>query len=358
VSTFALQATLLVVAGLLLGSLVAWLTRRQAITFRYTLAWSVIAGLALLAVPLVPIVEPVASSFALSPSALLTVVVALILGVIALQLSVSASRLGQRLDDLAIAQALSSARLGPISARPGSGTLVIVPAYNEERTVGHVVASIRSLGHDVVVIDDGSTDGTAEIVAKEGGALLQLPTNLGVGAALRTGLRYACQHGYRCVVQCDADGQHPPESIDLLLEERERTGMDLLIGSRFIHPGTAKPPLPRRFAMWVLARSASNAAEVRVSDATSGFRVIARPLMQELARAMPNHYLGDTYEVVVAAGRAGYRIGEVGVEMLDRRHGKSSASTVAATTFTVRALAVVALRAQPSLWPATPDGRR
>jgi hypothetical protein len=353
-SPFALQATLLVLAGTGLGLLVARLTRMRAISFRFTLAWAIIAGIAILAVPLLPVVEAVAARLALSPSALLTVAVSVVLLTIALQLSVTVSALGMRTDELAIAFALSSEVASLSAGEPSrdAEALVVVPAYDEQESVGDVVRRARSVGLAVVVVDDGSSDATAQVAAEAGAVVLQLPTNLGVGAALRTGFRFALREGHTRVVQCDGDGQHAPEEISRLLEEHRSRNVDLLIGSRFLTGEAARPPVVRRFAMRLLARSASRAVGVPITDATSGFRVISTPLLEEFATRLPNHYLGDTYEAVVAAGRAGFRIAEVPVPTIERPHGSSSASVLAATTFTVRVLAVVGIRAHALFRPA------
>lgn len=347
-SPFALQATLLLLAGAGLGLLVLRLARIQAISFRFTMAWAVIASIGILAVPLIPLVEPVAAGLALSASALLTVAVSIVLLAIALQLSVSVSRLAERTDVLAIALALSGesdvnrTKLSYHSA----DALVVVPAYNEQATVGDVVSRARSTGADVVVVDDGSSDATARLAAEAGAVVLRLPSNLGIGAALRAGFQFALLSGYARVVQCDGDGQHAPEEIPRLVEEQRSQDVDLLIGSRFLTEGEgARPTAPRRFAMRLLARSASRAVGVPITDATSGFRVIASPLLEEFAAKLPSHYLGDTYEAVVAAGRAGFRVAEVPVPSIERPHGSSSASALEATKFTFRVLAVVGIRA-------------
>src|SRR5262245_27319874 len=91
--------------------------------------------------------------------------------------------------------------------------LVVVPAFREATTVGEVVCAVRAAGFDCVVVDDGSPDGTTAVARAAGATVLRLAVNLGVGAALRCGFRYAESHGYDAVVQCDADGQHPPQAI-------------------------------------------------------------------------------------------------------------------------------------------------
>ena len=220
--------------------------------------------------------------------------------------------------------------------------LVVVPAWNEGASVGTVVAGLREHGHDVVVVDDGSTDATAA-AARAGGAtaVVSLPVNLGVGGALRCGFRYAVDHGYDLVVQCDADGQHPPDQVGRLLDAQAATGAHLVIGSRFlgVEAGMAVGG-NRRLAMRVLARIASRAAGRPITDASSGLRAIARPLLDEFARSYPVHDLGDTFEAIVVAGRAGYRVEEVAVTMAPRETGRSSAGALAALAFLARALVV------------------
>ena len=221
--------------------------------------------------------------------------------------------------------------------------LVVVPTWNEAATVAGVVAEVHSHGYDVVVIDDGSTDGSAHEAARAGAATVRLPINLGVGAALRCGFRYAVDHGYEAVVQVDADGQHPVAAIDTLVEAATATGAHLVIGSRFVaEEAGMRVGRLRRAVMAGMARTASRATGTRITDSTSGFRVIREPLLSEFARTFPAHYLGDTYEAVMTAGRAGYSVREVAVAMRDREHGQSSASPLAAVRLTVRAVVVAA----------------
>ena len=225
------------------------------------------------------------------------------------------------------------------------GLLVVVPAWNEELSVGDVVSGLRAFGLDVLVVDDGSKDATSRVAAAAGAEVVRLPINLGVGGALRCGFRYAVKRGYEAVVQCDADGQHLPSEIAALVAAQSASGAHLVIGSRF-HPEADgfEVGIVRRFVMRLLARSASRSTGVSISDATSGFRLFAEPLLSAFAAEFPAHYLGDTYEAVATAGRAGYSVVEIPVRMRARAHGQSSASPVAAARLTIRALVVVGAR--------------
>ena len=231
-----------------------------------------------------------------------------------------------------------------------ANTLVVVPALNEESSLASVIAEIKSCGYEVLVINDGSTDGTADVARASGARLLDLPINLGVGGALRAGFKYACERNFQAVVQVDADGQHPADEIVHLLNEANTSGAHLVIGSRFLSDGTSmEVGRVRRFVMRLLARSATNATQSPITDATSGFRIIQQPLLTEFSRTFAVNYLGDTYEALIAAGRAGYVVREIPAALRPRQNGESTASLVQAVTFTLKGLAVTALRIHPRI---------
>lgn len=217
--------------------------------------------------------------------------------------------------------------------------LVAIPAHNEERSIGEVVRSAISTGLPVLVVDDGSSDNTSSIAEDAGATVLRLPVNLGVGGARRCAYRFARDNGFTRVAECDADGQHPVHAIPQMIAEADSLDLDMLIGSRFTdrRDSSVEPSRLRRLAMGMLARSASRAARTRITDATSGFRVIREPLLSALAAGLPSYFLGDTYEAIISAGRSGYRISETAIEMGHRWHGSSSASATAASRFVLRA---------------------
>lgn len=229
-------------------------------------------------------------------------------------------------------------------------TLVVVPAFNEESSLASVIAEIRSCGYEVLVINDGSTDNTVDVARMSGARILDLPINLGVGGALRAGFKYACERNFQAVVQVDADGQHPADGIVHLLDEANASRAHLVIGSRFLSDGTSmEVGRVRRFVMRLLARSASNATRSPITDATSGFRIIQQPLLTEFSRTFAVNYLGDTYEALIAAGRAGYVVREIPAALRPRQNGESTASLVEAVTFTLKGLAATALHIHPRI---------
>ena len=224
-------------------------------------------------------------------------------------------------------------------------TLVIVPAFNEAGSISDVLTELKSFNYQVLVVSDGSSDGTSDISRSMGIRVLDLPLNLGVGGALRAGFRFAVKEKYSAIVQIDADGQHPAGEIENLIAAANGYQAQLVIGSRFLSDGTSmKVGIVRRLVMRVLARSSSRATGTNITDTTSGFRIICEPLLTKYAMSFPTNYLGDTYEAVVAAGRSGYKVIEIPAAMRERTAGESTASIAQSLRFTVKGLIVALLR--------------
>jgi glycosyltransferase involved in cell wall biosynthesis len=233
-------------------------------------------------------------------------------------------------------------RLTGLCADPRGAVLVVIPAFNEEANVASVVDEVQQHGLPALVVDDGSTDRTAEVAEQAGAVVLRLPVNLGVGGALRCAFRYAVAHGYRTVVQCDADGQHDPGEIHLLLDAMAHDTADLVIGSRFASSASGYDVgWGRRLAMRRLARTASRQTGARITDATSGFRAIGGRLLGSFAATYPAEYLGDTVEALARAGQSGHRVTEVAVRMRPRSSGVSTASSITSLWYLLRVMAAV-----------------
>lgn len=221
--------------------------------------------------------------------------------------------------------------------------LVIVPAWNEARNVGHTVAEVRqaSPSYDVVVVDDGSADDTADVAREAGATVISLPFNLGVGGAMRTGFTYAHRHGYRRVIQVDADGQHNPADIARVLEGLKDA--DISIGARFAEVGDYSVGGPRKWAMLFLARTVSRVAKARLTDVTSGFRAANERALAQYIAYYPAEYLGDTIDSLVAACHAGLVVTQVPVAMRPRAHGNPSKGPVGASIYLLRSVFALAL---------------
>ncbi|QYG13354.1 glycosyltransferase family 2 protein [Microbacterium sp. PAMC22086] len=221
--------------------------------------------------------------------------------------------------------------------------LVIVPAWNEESNVGVTVREVLAADdrYDVVVVDDGSTDRTAEVARGAGAAVLPLPFNLGVGGAMKTGFTYAQRHGYDCAIQVDADGQHNPANIAEVLEGLRVA--DISIGARFADVGDYSVRGPRRWAMVFLASVVSRVAKAKLTDVTSGFRAANSRAIAQYVRYYPAEYLGDTIDSLVAAAHAGLRVTQVPVAMRPRNHGRPSQGPIGSSIYLFRSVFALGL---------------
>lgn len=226
---------------------------------------------------------------------------------------------------------------------PPEPTLVIVPAWNEARNVGNTVREILSSvdGMDVLVVDDGSTDGTAAVARAAGATVLTLPFNLGVGGAMRTGFTYAQRRGYARAIQVDADGQHDPADIVRVLDGLERA--DISIGARFADAGDYEVRGPRRWAMLFLAGVLSRVARTALTDVTSGFRAANDRAIEVYVRYYPAEYLGDTIDSLVNAVHSGLTVTQVPVAMRARAHGRPSQNPVGAAKYLLRSVFALSL---------------
>mgnify|MGYP003509892210 CR=1 FL=1 len=215
--------------------------------------------------------------------------------------------------------------------------LVVVPALNEEQAVGAVVRDVHTAVPDALclVVDDGSTDATADVARAAGATVLQLPFNLGVGGAMRAGFRYARAHGHDVVVQVDADGQHDAAYIPQLVAALAEA--DIVIGARFAGIDDYGVRGPRRWAMRALAFAVSRVAHHKLTDVTSGFKATGPAAVRLFAHTYPAEYLGDTVEALVIAARSRLRITQVPVRMRERQGGEPSHRPARASVYLLRA---------------------
>ena len=202
--------------------------------------------------------------------------------------------------------------------------LVVVPAFDEEESLPATLAEIRARapGVDIVVVDDGSGDGTRDVARAAGVPVLALPVNLGVGAALQTGFLHALEEGYDVAVQLDADGQHDPADLAKLLAPIEAGRANLSIGSRYVDGASGyHAPVLRRIGMVLFSALATAVTGRPLKDTTSGYRAYDRGVM-ELCRAdFPQDY--PDAPLLIQLARAGFVLEEVPVAMRPRTRGQS-----------------------------------
>lgn len=225
-------------------------------------------------------------------------------------------------------------------------TLVFIPAWNERDSVAAVIAGVRECmpEADLLVIDDGSTDATAERAREAGALVASLPFNQGLGAALQTGYLHALREGYDVCAHLDADGQHPPREVARLLEEIYADRADLVIGSRYREPERAgsddyKPTLSRRIGTGVFRFFLTLATRQRFTDTTSGMRAANRRVMALFSE----HYSPDFAEIesLQLAVREGLRVEELPVRMLERVGGSSFLTPLRSTFFIFKGMIVL-----------------
>ena len=193
-------------------------------------------------------------------------------------------------------------------------TLVVIPSKNLEATVGNVVRDVRALGLDVLVVNDGSTDGTSRAALEAGARVIDHPTNLGKGAALRSGFRDALEHDYDAVVTLDGDAQHDTAEIPRFLDAIERTGADIVVGTR-MHAVGAMP----RIRVWTnrtTSRIVSRLARQDIPDSQSGYRILRADVLREIAGSLATSRYDTESEILIRAGRRGFRVASLPIRSI------------------------------------------
>ena len=216
--------------------------------------------------------------------------------------------------------------------------IAIVPAFNEEESVPAVIGEIRAFDPDfeVVVVDDGSTDGTTAAAAALGAHVVRLPFNLGIGGAVQTGFRYAFEHGFQLAVRVDGDGQHDPSQLGVLLGPILADEADIVVGSRFASDGGYRSSRSRRIGISILAKTLSMIVGRRVTDPTSGFQALNRKAIALFAADYPHDY--PEVEAALMVHKHELRMTEVPVQMRERAAGQSSIGALASVYYMVKVM--------------------
>jgi glycosyltransferase involved in cell wall biosynthesis len=219
--------------------------------------------------------------------------------------------------------------------------LAVVPAYNEEESVGTVVRRLQDHApeYDILVVDDGSTDDTPAIAEAAGARVLRLPFNLGIGGAMQTGFRFAFEEGYDIAVQIDGDGQHDPTQLPKILEPVLAGEADLCVGSRFTGEGAYRSSFVRRIGIKIFARLVSAVVRQKLTDTTSGFRAVNRRGIALFAADYPHDY--PEVEATVMSVKHKLRLKEVPVEMRERGGGSSSITALRSVYYMTKVLLAI-----------------
>ena len=239
-------------------------------------------------------------------------------------------------------------------------SVAIVPAFNEAKAIAATIAEIRRWApdFDLLVVDDGSSDATAECARAAGATVIRLPFNLGIGGAMQSGYVFALEQGYEVAVQVDADGQHDPRHIyELLAQLRADPRLNMVTGSRFLErDGDGyRSSAARRVGIRLFARVVSLITGQRVTDPTSGFRMTDRRGIELFARDYPQDY--PEIEAILLLHAHRLRSLEIPVTMRPRLAGQSSISSSQSVYYMVKVLLAVFVglfRARPR-FEETPD---
>ena len=229
-----------------------------------------------------------------------------------------------------------------------SDTVVFIPAWNEEENLPAVLDGLhdRLPDADVLVVDDGSTDGTAAVAREHGAEVLSLGTNKGLRVGIAAGYRWALEHGYAFCGRVDADGQHPPQELARLLERVQSGECDVAIGSRFVsgtgyEPYRYRPSAARRLGTGLLRRSVGVVLRRPFGDATSGLYAVNASALPFLAQRYTSG--APEVEAVIRLVDAGLRVEEVPVDMAPRAGGESKLRGTKALKLVVTVTGTLAL---------------
>lgn len=210
----------------------------------------------------------------------------------------------------------------------------VIPAYNEEPTIANIIKETKKYIDAIFVVNNGSTDNTAQVARDSGAIVIDYVAHKGYGASQYAGQQYALQNGFDYILQLDADGQHDPFYIPKLIDTMQNYDCDIVLGSRFITNGTKINPV-RYIGINFFSIAVSILGRTRITDVTSGFKIYKASSLKKLSKPCNTH---PAVEQMMEMAKKGMTIKEVPIIMPNRTAGKSHLSVIKFALYPFRAL--------------------
>ena len=189
-----------------------------------------------------------------------------------------------------------------------------IPAYNEERNIAKIIIRLQQITDKIIVCNDGSSDLTGKIAERMGTIVINHPTNLGYGAAIRSIFLKASELDCDILVTFDADGQHQVEDIEKVFKPIVKKEADIVIGSRFLGEGEKNVPKYRKVGIKAITNITNVSTDLKITDSQSGFRAYSKNVLKDI---IPSEYgMGVSTEILIKANKRGYKIKEVPITIL------------------------------------------
>jgi glycosyltransferase involved in cell wall biosynthesis len=219
--------------------------------------------------------------------------------------------------------------------------LIILPAFNEEKSIAGIIDDIKKNvpEADILVVNDGSFDNTSKVAREKNVFVIDLPFNLGIGAAVQTGFKFAHRNGYTIAVQCDADGQHPAYQIKNLISALQENNVDIVAGSRFLRKYSYKSSIPRQIGIFLFSKLLSFITKTKLTDTTCGFRAFNKKAIEFFSQYYPCDY--PEVEALVLAHMQNLKIKEIPIRIMERKAGVSSIGFFSAFYYTIKVFLAV-----------------
>jgi hypothetical protein len=213
-------------------------------------------------------------------------------------------------------------------------TCIVIPAVNEETTIGDIIKKTREYIDAIIVVNNGSTDNTARIARDCGATVIDYSAKRGYGAAQYAGQQFALQQGYDYILQLDADGQHDPNYIPQLLETMQNSDYDIVLGSRFLTASYKDFSFMRKAGISFFSKIVSFLAHSKITDVTSGFKIYRASSLRKLSKPSD---INPAVEQMAEIAKKGMKIKEIPIEMSVRNTGESHLSLLKFAFYPIRA---------------------